>query len=48
MQVAAGADDHVLDAAGDVDLAAGDVGEVAGVEPAVVEAVTAVASALRK
>ena len=37
VEVAPAADDDVLDAAGDVDLAVGDVGAVAGVEPAVVK-----------
>ena len=35
--VAPGADDHVLHASGDVQLAAGEVGEVARIEPAVVK-----------
>ena len=37
MDVAAGADDHVLDAAGDVDLACRDVAVVAGVHPLAVQ-----------
>ncbi len=37
VDVAAGADDHVLGAAGDEDLALGDVGHVARVEPVAVE-----------
>jgi hypothetical protein len=37
VDVAPGADDEVLDPAGDVELAVRDVAEVAGVEPVVVE-----------
>ena len=37
VEVASGADDDVLDAAGQVDVAAGDVGQVARLEPAAVE-----------
>ena len=35
--IAPGANDQVLDAAGDVNLATGDIGEIAGVEPVAVQ-----------